>query len=178
MKVCAIFESWNISGGNYPPLRTGQFVNLSFELVPERVSRVAPDEPEKMTHVDHAEYQFCAKILKIYWSDRPLVVAEAENFGFYITSFPESAEFAEADKIWGVGSLSLDSYEWVQFVDHHADAPDLFYKLRVASIYDLSEQKEVETMRDSERGACLVRFDSDNLGGELIPRTCQPASRH
>ena len=42
MKLCAIFESWNISGGNYPPLRTGQFVNLSFELVPERVSRVAP----------------------------------------------------------------------------------------------------------------------------------------
>jgi hypothetical protein len=82
-----------------------------------------------MTHVDDAEYQFCAKILKIYSSDRPLVVAEAENFTFYITSFPESAEFAEADKIWGVGSLSLDSlsldsYEWVQFVDHHADAPD------------------------------------------------------
>jgi hypothetical protein len=49
-------------------------------------------------------------------------VAEAENFTFYITSFPESAEFAEADKIWGVGSL--DFYEWVQFVDHHADAPD------------------------------------------------------
>ena len=128
-----------------------------------------------MTHVDDAEYQFCAKILKIYSSDRPLVVAEAENFRFYITSFPESAEFAE---IWGVGSLSLDSYEWFQFVDHHADAPDLFYKVRVTSIYDLSEQKEVETMMDPERGDCLVRFDSDNLGGELIPRTCKPASRH
>ena len=61
-----------------------------------------------------------------------------------------------------------DSYEWVQFVDHHADAPDLFYKLRVTSIYDLSE---LETMLDPEKGDCSVRFDSDNLGGEPIPRT-------
>jgi hypothetical protein len=53
-----------------------------------------------------------------------------------------------------------------------------FYKVRLTSIYDRSEQKEVETMMDSERGDCSVRFDSDNLGGELIPRTCQPASRH
>ena len=70
------------------------------------------------------------------------------------------------------------SYESVQFVDPPADPPDLFYKPRVTSIYDLSEQKEVDTMMDPERGACLVRFDSDNLGGELIPRTFKPASRH
>jgi hypothetical protein len=90
---------------------------------------------------NYAEYQFCAKILKIYSSDRPLVVAEAENFTFYIASFPESAEFAEADKIWGVGSLSLDSHEWVQFVDHHADAPHLFYKVRVTSLRSLGAKR-------------------------------------
>jgi hypothetical protein len=52
-----------------------------------------------------------------------------------------------------------DSYEWVQFVEHHADAPDLFYKLTVTSTYDLSE---LETMMDPERSDCCVCFDSDN----------------
>jgi len=129
-----------------------------------------------MTHVDDAEYQFCAKILKIYSSDRPLVVAEAENFTFYIT-FPGERRVCRPTR-----SGVSDPSPWTPTSRSNlwTTMPTLptFYKVRVTSIYDRSEQKEVETMMDSERGDCLVRFDSDNLGGELIPRTCQPASRH
>jgi hypothetical protein len=66
VKISAIFESWHISDGNCPPLKKGELVNLSFELVPKRITRVAANEPETMIKIDGAEYQFCAKVLKIY----------------------------------------------------------------------------------------------------------------
>lgn len=46
MKISAIFESWLMGDGSYPPLKVGQPVNLSFEM---RVDDIEPapasDEP-------------------------------------------------------------------------------------------------------------------------------------
>jgi hypothetical protein len=169
VKISAIFESWHISDGNCPPLKKGELVNLSFELVPERVTRVAANEPETMIQMDGAEYQFCAKVLKIY---DELTVVEAEGLRFHICYFPEKLKHLEAgDKIWGIGILSLDCYLWVEFLHQYVDAPDLFYKLRTTAIYELPEQKQVESMAHSEAFDWLVNFDSEGVSAEPIPKT-------
>jgi hypothetical protein len=172
VKVSAIFEGWHIGDGNYPPLRQSELVNLSFEPVPDRVTRVSASEPENMVQISGAEYQFCAKVLKVYGGDPPLTVVEAEGFRFHICRFPEKPKhFEEGDKIWGIGSLSLDCYLWVEFLHKYVDAPDLFYKLRITGIYESPEQKQVESMAQSRAADWLVKFDSDGVDAEPIPKT-------
>jgi hypothetical protein len=172
VKISASFPSWYITDGNYSPLRNGELVNLSFELVPERITCVSASEPEHMVQIGGAEYQFCAKVLKIYSADRPLAVVEAEGFRFYIYQLPEKTEhFEEGDKIWGIGILSLDHYLWVKFLHQYVDAPDLFYKLRITGICELPEQKQVESMAHSEAFDWLVNFGSDGVNAEAIPKT-------
>ena len=169
MKISAIFESWYLSDGNYPPLRQGELVNLSFELAPGRVTRVSASEPEAMIQIDGAEYQFCAKVPKIY--DR-LTVVEAEGFRFHICYFPEKPKhLEEGDKIWGIGVLSLDCYLWVEFMHRYADAPDLLYQPRVTGIYEFPEQKQVASMAHSEAGDWFANFDSEGVSAEPIPKT-------
>jgi hypothetical protein len=92
MKISAIFVGWHIGDGNYPPLNKGELVNLSFELAPGRVTRVSASESETIIQIDGAEYQFCAKVLKIY---DELTVVEAEGFRFHICYFPEKPKHLE-----------------------------------------------------------------------------------
>lgn len=169
MKISAIFESWYISDGNYPPLRQGEFVNLSFELNPIRVIRVSAGEPETMVHINGAEYQLCAKVLKIY--EEPTIV-EAEGFRFHICYFPEKPKrLEEGDKIWGIEVVSLDGYLSVEFLHQYLDAPDLFYKLRITGIYEFPEQKQVKSVAHSEAADWLVNFDRDGVNAEAIAET-------
>jgi hypothetical protein len=169
VKISAIFESWYISDGNYPPLKKGELVNLSFEFAPDRVTRVSAGEPENMIQISGAEHQVCAKVLKIY---DELTVVEAEDFRFYIQHFLEKTKhFEEGDKIWGTGILSLDHYLWVEFSHQYADAPDLFFKLKITGIYELPEEKQVESMAESAATGWLVNFDSAGLDVDPISRT-------
>jgi hypothetical protein len=169
VKISAIFESWYISDGNYPPLKKGELVNLSFELAPDRLARVSASESENMIQISDAEYQFCAKVLRIY---DDLTVVEAEGFRFYIQHFLEKAKhFAERDKIEGIGILSLDHYLWVEYLHRYADAPDLFYKLRIMGIHEFPEHKQVESTAHSGAVDWLVNFDSDGVSAEPIPKT-------
>jgi hypothetical protein len=63
MQVTAIYESWHIEDGNYPPLSRGELVRLSFEL--ERTSLTphrAPPE-RRLEHLGDAEYRGFAQVL-------------------------------------------------------------------------------------------------------------------
>jgi hypothetical protein len=154
---------------NYPSLKKGELVNLSFELAPGPVTRVSASEPEHVIQISGAESEFCAKVLKIY---DELTVVEAEGFRFYVQRFLEKTKhFEEGDKIWGIGILSLGHYLWVESSHQHADAPDLFYNLRLTSIFELAEEKQVESMAHSGAVDWRVNFDSDGVSAEPIPKT-------
>lgn len=135
MEVTAIFESWHIGDGNYPPFSKGEIVNLSFELEPEVFSESTPDKPEEFWHLGGARYQFCATVLKVFDNDGEgkIITVNAMGFTFYILS-PHCKTYAPGSKISGQGTLVLDHYIWVEFLDQYEDPPNLFHNLKVARI--------------------------------------------
>jgi hypothetical protein len=135
--MTAIFETWHLGDGNYPPLRNGQLVNLSFEFMPYSLSKSTEPKASKFEQVKDAEYSFAGTVLKVYGEPPKgkLVVIQAVNFRFYINSFPaHSPVLKEGDWCEGFGRLLLDHYIWVEFLSNYKDPPDLFYALRLTSI--------------------------------------------
>lgn|SRR5579864_521497 len=136
MRLTAVFETWHIGDGNYPPLHKGRLVNLSFELEPHSLSKCSiPQNSLKQIH--DAEYKFSGVVMKAY-SDPPsgkIVVIEAGNFRFFVhSSKRDEFRFNEGDSVEGGGKLLLDHYIWVEFLSRYPDHPDLFYRLRVTRI--------------------------------------------
>jgi hypothetical protein len=83
VKLTAVFESWHIADGNYPPLAAGQPVNLSFEVNPSVVEQARSGEPESFVHLGGGEYDFTATVLRIY-RDETIIVLESRDFRFYM----------------------------------------------------------------------------------------------
>jgi len=137
LRLTAVFETWHLGDGNYPPLSKGQLVNLSFEIQPRSLRSSSSSKPGKLEQIKDADYHFVGTILKIY-DDSPrgkLVVIQAGDFRFYVDSFPpEIPPFKEGDGCEGDGPLLLDHYIWVEFLSSYPDPPDLFYPLRVTRI--------------------------------------------
>lgn len=136
MRLTAVFETWHIGDGNYPPLHKGQLVNLSFELESQSLSKGSISQ-NSLTQIHDAEYEFSGVVVKIY-SDPPngkIVVIEAGDFRFFVySSKRDEFSFKEGDAIAGRGKLLLDHYIWVEFLSRYRDHPDLFYRLRVTRI--------------------------------------------
>jgi hypothetical protein len=133
VKLTAIFESWHIGDGNYPPLRRGQQVNLSFEVDPSAVDPAVSGEVDSFVHLGDGEYDFIGTILRIYPddSDAPVVVARCGDFHFYMN---RPLRLTEGERLRGRGMLLLDHYLWVEFLDRYSNPPDLFYQLIVERI--------------------------------------------
>jgi hypothetical protein len=203
LQLTAVFETWHLGDGNYPPLHNGQLVNLSFEFMPYSLVKSTELKPSKFEQVKDAEYSFAGTVLKVY-GDPPkgkLVVVQADDFRFYINSFPtHSPLLKEGDRCEGFGRLLLDYYIWVEFLSSYKDPPDLFYSLRLTSIravkipdsfvsrtvnaqagpaslgqddYSNDDIQEVERMEDSHGNWSfyLVAFDDSDVGSEKIPLT-------
>jgi hypothetical protein len=137
VQLTAVFETWHIGDGNYPPLRKGQLVNLSFELEPHSLSKSTSLNDSKFAQIKDAEYSFVGTVLRIYPDppSSPIVVVEAGDFHFYMNSFPPgTASLSEGDACEGYGRLLLDHYIWVEFLDSYDDPPNLFYPLRLTRI--------------------------------------------
>lgn len=137
MQLTAVFETWHIGDGNYPPLRKGQLVNLSFELEPHSLSKSTSLNDSKFEQIKDAEYSFAGTVLRIYPDppSSPIVVVQAGDFHFYMNSFPPgTASLGEGDACEGYGRLLLDHYIWVEFLDSYDDPPNLFYPLRLTRI--------------------------------------------
>lgn len=136
MRLTAVFETWHLGDGNYPPLHVGQTVNLSFEMLPDVLLKTSSNDISKFEQLTDAEYRFVGKVLKTYGSDNErIAVLQAEDFRFYISSFPEGdGALKEGDGVQGSGRLLLDHYIWVEFLSSYKDPPDLFYPLSVTKI--------------------------------------------
>jgi hypothetical protein len=138
VELTAVFESWHLGDGNYPPLSTGMLVNLSFEM---HFANLKPAPPGRtaFVHSGRGLHVVTATVLNRYEKslDLPLVVLEADGFRFY--TFGRAVEKLEPGaRISGTGMLYLDHYAWVENLRRFPDPPDLFYDLRVARIQAVS----------------------------------------
>lgn len=141
--------------GNYPPLSVGDHVNLSFEFEHDALEDAAQDVPHHFTLKGSAEYEFCGSVLRNYnKSDgTPILIIEAAEMKFYINS-AEVFGYRSGQQIKGHGTLLLDHYIWVEFLDRYADPPNLFYNLKVNRI------RKVQIPE---------RFIQRNLQGKTLP---------
>jgi len=199
MEISAVFETWHLGDGNYPPLHKGQLVNLSFEIEPDTLNRAEENEPRRFHHCGFAEYEFAGSVLRLYREDEStqLAVIETDELRFYIAS-PLTQCLRCGDYVSGRGTLSLDHYLWVEFLDEYPNAPDLFYSLRVTDIcrahiperfivrsgqslsyptrvapddYGPDDVTYVEAITDEEFVTFIVQFSDAELPSEPIPRT-------
>lgn len=131
----AVFETWHLGDGNYPPLKVGEAVNLSFEIEPDELA-LAEHADERFDHLGQAEYSFEGLVLSVYGGDEEsdrVVVIEAAGFRFYICS-PLTGGLKAGETVSGKGTLVLDHYLWVEFLAQYPNPPELFYKLRVTDV--------------------------------------------
>ena len=202
MRLTAVFETWHLGDGNYPPLHVGQTVNLSFEMLPYALLEASSNDVSKFERLTDAEYRFVGKVLKTYGSgNEQIAVLQAEDFRFYINSFPEGARsMKEGDSVKGHGRLLLDHYVWVEFLSSYKEPPDLFYPLSVTRIrsvkipqsfitryehgkaypaslshneYSAADIQTLERMQDSkgDEAFFLVDFEGSYIRTAKIPLT-------
>jgi hypothetical protein len=127
MDIVAVFETWHLGDGNYPPLKRGDLVNLSFEVEPDELVHADSTAPDRFHHRGLAEYDFTGLVLSVYGGEEyssPIVVVEAENFRFYMNS-PRTVPFRASERVTGRGTLGLDHYLWVEFLSRYPDPPVL-----------------------------------------------------
>ena len=138
MELTAIFESWHIGDGNYPPLEHEQLVRLSFELTATRLEAVSESEESRLVSGGNAEYAGVGRVLRRYETEGySLAVIEAGRFRFYVHG-SRAAALKPAMWVHFEGTLLFDHYLWVEFLGRYKDPPDLFYTLRVTRIRRVS----------------------------------------
>ncbi|MDQ3687891.1 MAG: hypothetical protein M3430_20125 [Acidobacteriota bacterium] len=135
MEFSAIFESWHIGDGNYPPLHKGRLVNLSFELEPRTIEETSLNAPHSFEHLGNGDYRFCGDVIKVYGREGKdtVVIFESGDFRFYVMSY-EVSRYVQGHRYCGEGTLLLDHYYWVEFLREYEDPPNLFYNLEVNRI--------------------------------------------
>lgn len=201
MNLTAIFESWHVDDGNYPPFDKGQLVNLSFELEPRKMEEVSLSFPESFEHLGNGEYRCCGTVQKVYrgQDQDTVVIIQTGDFRFYILS-EESDRYEQGRRYCAEGTLLLDHYLWVEFLDSYEDPPDLFFNLEVRRIlrvriperfvarhdkgkslptrlvpedYSASHVVELDTMKGQsfDEEFFVIEFDSSRPEGRDIPRT-------
>ncbi|MDH3974549.1 MAG: hypothetical protein OEV42_09765 [Deltaproteobacteria bacterium] len=197
----AIFESWHIGDGNYPPLKTGDKVNLSFELEERGIKTITETNEYFMRSQGNADYEFSGIVLRNYGQENNeyILVVDTGGFKFYICSNKVS-EFKAGDQVAGEGTLLLDHYIWVEFLNDYKNPPDLFYNLTVDQIrkvkipekfiyrhkngksmptrVDMNEANDIEieelkTMEGQpfDEEFYIVKFDDSGLEGVRIAKT-------
>jgi hypothetical protein len=131
MHLTVGFDSALIDDRSYPPLRVGEMVNLSFQVELTSVLEKTAKALDFQVAAD-AECVFVADVLRIYQqpTEQPLGVLQAGDFRFFIEG-SEIPKFNVGDRISGAGSLVVDYYIWVEFLEEHEEAPSLFYKMKV-----------------------------------------------
>jgi hypothetical protein len=134
VQLTAVFESWHIGDGNYPPLHRGQLVRLSFELQPIRLITCSENPRPTLTHAGNAHYTGNGLVLRRYEHDEPVAVIDAAGFRFYVHGPKATKGLVPGTHVEFEGTLTLDHYLWVEFLERYDDAPDLFYNLQVTRI--------------------------------------------
>ena len=202
MRLTAIFESWHILDGNYPPLSVGDRVRLSFEVSLKSATPSAEDEPRFDVRED-GDCEFVADVIRQYIEPKasPVAVLDAGTLRFYLHGASASS-FSPGERVSGHGTLALDHYLWVEFLDRYPDPPDLFYNFEVTRIlririperfvhrhargkslpttvpsgeYSAADVEVLDTMEGQsfDEVFYLLDLDSKGLENEKIARTFQ-----
>ncbi len=135
MNLTAVFEHWHLGDGNYPALAVGDEARLSFELDIQSIELVPPETPDAVAQVRDAEYRITGRVIRRYDDGvgTTFAVLEAGWLRFYCPS-ARAATLPVGSCVRLLGTLALDHYLWVEFLDRYPDPPNLFYNLRVARI--------------------------------------------
>jgi hypothetical protein len=179
--LIAVFDSWYIPDGNYPPLRKGQRVNLSFEAYPVNLDAAEASDSRLFENFENAQCSFVAEVIRRYGYDEQIAVLDAGNFRFYVHG-PVAERLCAGDVVRGSGTLCVDHYLWVEFLYRYPDPPDIFYNSEVRRIRMVTFQpgdnsktdvEELETMegQDFDKESYILDFDTAGLENEKIART-------
>ncbi len=137
MHLTVGFDSGLIEDRSYPPLHVGQVVNLSFQ-VEVTSPLLKADEPTGFQVANDAECVFVGEVLRIYRqpTELPLAVLQAGDFLFYVEG-DNVIRFDVGDRISGAGSLVIDYYIWVEFINDYENPPNLFFTMRVERLREV-----------------------------------------
>ena len=89
MELFAVFETWHLGDGNYPPLEAEELVNLSFEIEPDELQSATTAAAPEFHQLEEARYRFRGSVIRVYEGGDPtnrIVIVEAGSFRFYICS--------------------------------------------------------------------------------------------
>lgn len=178
-ELTAVFESWHIGDGNYPPFHIGMLVNLSFQLEPKLISPAKFTHQLIFNHLGNAEYDFCGEVIRIFSeekqkeifglkfsfmkSTRPfLIIIDSSGFRFYIEN-PKIKRIQEGMRIKGKGTLLLDYYMWSETLHKRTNPPHIFYTLVVSRIRKI-QIPERFISRQGEIKAYPTRVSPDKFG--------------
>jgi hypothetical protein len=198
MNLTVVFQAWHLDDGNYPPLKRGQQVNLSFEIYPFETAKGDANQNDSFMHLGGGSYEFKGSILRTYDDDPQEIVTiiQSGDFRFYIN---RPLSLKRGDPVAGRGALLFDHYLWVEFLDHYPNPPDLFFQFVVQRIWrvqiperfvtrhergksfpaSLSPTEyvpeavtEIETMEGQslDEAFCLIDLTQEGVSGS-VPRT-------
>ncbi len=162
LELTAVFESWHIPDGNYPPLYRGMSVKLAFQIEPLAIAPALGTDELRLVALGNAEYDFCGQVIRAYpqLGRRPLAVIDTGDFCFYIEG-EEEVLGAVGARVAGRGTLLLDYYIWKEQFAGLPGAPNLFYPLQVTRI---------------RRVRIPERFISRHARGKSLPTRVSPAN--
>jgi hypothetical protein len=134
MQLTAVFEHWHLGDGNYPAFRVGDEVRLSFEMAADEMAHAA-GRMTGLVPLRDAEYEVVADVIKHYAKSdgSSFPVFQADWFRFYIPP-GEPNDFAVGVRVRLRGTVALDHFFWVEFLERWTDPPDLFYGCRITRI--------------------------------------------
>ena len=135
LELSAIFETWHLADGNYPPFYKGMAVYLAFQAHMQSSLLKTPSKKRYFNHLGDAEYDFCGEVLYLDKPTKqtPLAVIDVGGFRFYIQS-AEVNRLRVGKTVKGNGTLLLDYYIWVEFYSKLKNVPDIFYSFDVTRI--------------------------------------------
>ena len=180
MKLTAVFEHWHLGDGNYYAFAVGDEVRLSFELDIDQMKLTSPDAPVSFEQIHDAEYAVTARVIRRYADgiDSAFPVLDAGPLRFYVPSSLAS-DLPPDTMVCLRGIFALDHYLWVEFLDRYADAPDLFYDVRVVRIRRITIPERF--VRRAERSlsfpTSLRPEDYVCQGYEEVPRVEERSDR-
>ncbi len=177
LELTAVFESWHIGDGNYPPFHKGMLVNLSFQVEPASVLPAKHNQELAFKHIGNAEYDYCGEVIRNYGGDQrkkfmgmklptinsksakpALAIIDTGGFRFYIENQLVN-KYEIGERIRGRGTLLLDYYVWAENFHKNPDPPELFYSLEVTGIRKVTISE---------------RFISRNGGYKAMPTRVSP----
>lgn len=173
--LTAIFESWLVPDGNYPPLKRDQLVRLAFELEPHSF-RVVQEQSAAFTQAGDGECYASGRILGVFGDKPGLLACEAGGMRFYIhgSSLQRPAPRVGAS-FEARGTLLVDHFSWTESAGRRRGAPDIFQFLRISRIRQV-RVPESRISRSAHGNSFPTRVPPNEFGGvvELDSMVNQP----